>query len=115
MADQRNSGFSQTVPEEMAPDFKDFYSNFVRVGMTPFDLSMTFGQIKTTSPQNSLPEAKTHATVIMSPYHFKAYVMSVNHLLAEWERQFGSVNLADKYVMNAETFRAAAKRKPSDI
>jgi hypothetical protein len=85
---------TQAAEPIKAADFKDYYANHVRLGLTTFDVAITFGRIVEPVPNISRPEEQF--TVRLSPQFFKAVLTNLNGLLAAFEGQFGEIKLSNK-------------------
>jgi Protein of unknown function (DUF3467) len=70
-------------------DFRDIYSNFVRIGVTGSDISVYFGRLIEPAPGINIPEEQ--AVVRMSPHQFKTFLDHANKTLVAWEDVFGTV------------------------
>jgi hypothetical protein len=72
-----------------AANFIDTYSNTVRIGITPFDISIIFGRISEKSIGDSAVE--DIAQVRVSPHFFKNLVNSLQNTINSWESAFGTI------------------------
>jgi hypothetical protein len=81
------------------PDYAEHYANNVRVGFTPFDLSLIFGLVKTGEEGTYIAE---NLLVRISPQQLKSLVFSLPLILAQWEENFGKIPLSENFVMTHE-------------
>jgi Protein of unknown function (DUF3467) len=72
-------------------DFKDIYTNNTRVGMSPWDVSITFALSKEMQLGNFVSEDQ--AVVRMSPQQFKTFVSAISLSLQAWEEVFGTITV----------------------
>lgn len=77
-----------------SPDYKDLYSNYTRVGVSPSDLNIVFSRIGETS--NNQPLIEDLVMVRMSPQQFKVFVDHVVKTMTAWESVFGEVAVTSK-------------------
>jgi hypothetical protein len=75
-------------------DFKDIYTNASRVGVTPWDFSITVSLTKDIAP-GMPPIIEDQAVLRMSPQHFKIFSKSISDFIAAWEEVFGQVIVDD--------------------
>lgn len=73
------------------PDFKDIYTNSTRVGVSPWDMSITFALSKEMQP--GLLTSEDQAVVRMSPQQFKTFVSAISASLQAWEEVFGAISV----------------------
>ena len=81
------------------PDYAEHYANNVRVGFTPFDLSLMFGVV---SVGQEGPYIAENLLVRISPQQLKVLASSLPLILAQWEGNFGKIEVAENLVMTAE-------------
>jgi len=94
-------------PTETKSDhFREIYSNFSRVGLTPFDMSLAFGTIKDATPGEPMG-VMAEVLIRMSPHQFKSFANSLPMIMAEWESRFGVVNLPPQFLTSPESMHAA--------
>ena len=67
----------------------EVYSNHVQVGMTAYDLSLTFGIADGAEPRN-------HTVVRMSPHHAKSLMLLLEKFMSIYEREMSPVKLPPK-------------------
>jgi hypothetical protein len=86
------------LPEVQGPfkaaDFREYYANHLRLGLTPVDVALTFGHLVEPTPNIVRPEEQF--TVRLSPQFFKALVMNLTGLLTAYEAQFGQITVSNK-------------------
>lgn len=66
------------------------YSNIVRIGHTPYEFMMDFGQFQ--------PEGKRafmDVRIVTSPQHAKALLKALRENIANYEEKYGLINVAD--------------------
>jgi hypothetical protein len=66
------------------------YSNIVRIGHTPYEFMLDFGQFQ--------PEGKRafmDVRIITSPQHAKAILKALRENIASYEEKYGLINLTD--------------------
>ena len=66
------------------------YSNIVRIGHTPYEFMIDFGQFQ--------PEGKRafmDVRIITSPQHAKAILRALKENIASYEEKYGIINIAD--------------------
>jgi Protein of unknown function (DUF3467) len=89
------------VPEEYdinkldmvrSPTFASIYSNNARLGITPWDISMSFSVVEENEAYK-VPVLVTQGIVRMSPQHFKAFAAAVAAALTQYEEKFGEIRL----------------------
>ena len=94
-----------SLAENKSENYKEFYSNFSRVGVSAWDLAIAFGLLNDTSEGS--PSVTMETLVRMSPQQFKAFATSLPLILAEWESRFGEIHLAPGLLVSAETMHQA--------
>lgn len=72
-----------------SPEFRDVYSNFVRVGVSPTDINVSFSKLIEPTPGITMIEDQ--ALVRMSPQQFKVFVDQASKMLKAWEDVFGEI------------------------
>lgn len=75
-------------------DFRDVYSNVVRIGVSGSDVSVYFGKLIEPAPGVNITEDQV--VVRMSPHQFKTFVDHASKTLIAWESVFGSVQQSTK-------------------
>jgi len=70
-------------------DFKNIYSNNVRIGISQWDLSITVGQIVEVQGGSSVVEEKV--SVKFSPQYFKVLSSTLSAAIQQWEMIFGEI------------------------
>jgi hypothetical protein len=66
------------------------YSNIVRIGHTPYEFMMDFGQFQ--------PEGKRafmDVRIVTSPQHAKALLRALKENIANYEEKYGVINVTD--------------------
>jgi hypothetical protein len=102
------------VPTTRSPDFKVIYANNVNIGMSPWDIQMTFGKI---TSGNTIEH---QITVVISPQWAKALAGVYQRVVADYESQFGKVALpeqllaAQSIVPVAQPAKKKTKKKKTD-
>jgi Protein of unknown function (DUF3467) len=76
---------------QRSPDYFDIYSNANRMGVSPFDLSVTFSRIADLGI--GVAALEDLGSVRMSPQQFKLLVQSMAATLSTWEEVFGTVTI----------------------
>jgi hypothetical protein len=74
-----------------APDHKTVYSNVVRIGITPFDIKIVFGQVVDQVPGDPAQQTEDLVTVIMSAEEAKAMIPFVQQAVQSYETRFGKI------------------------
>jgi hypothetical protein len=75
-------------PYFRSAEFKDVYSNNVRIAASPLDFTMMFGRLTELGGVTSLEDV-VHTR--LSPYQFKILVKQVVSGLEAWEEVFGNI------------------------
>ena len=75
-----------------SPAFTSIYSNNARLGITPWDVSMSFSLVEE-DEASKVPVIVTQGTVRMSPQHFKAFAVAAANTMAQYEDKFGEIKL----------------------
>jgi hypothetical protein len=78
-----------SVQISRSSEFKDIYSNFVRLGVSGADLSIIFGKL--VENEVGMQMVEDQAVVRMSPHQFKTFLSQANKTLEAWETTFGAV------------------------
>jgi len=111
----QNIDEAQTV---QASDYKEIYANNVRAGFSQWDVVLVFGRLKEMAKNTAGIEELM--SVRMSPQQFKTLAVALPHMMTEWERRFGVVNiptgafdpeLVRQMLVRAEQAAAAAATK----
>jgi hypothetical protein len=76
-------------PYFRSAEFKDIYSNNVRMAASPFDFTMMFGRMTDIGTGVTGLEDVVHAR--LSPYQFKILVKNAVATLEAWEEVFGNI------------------------
>ena len=86
-------GRMQTQPVSIEkvelPTIATYYANSVDILMSVYDLVMTFGQMRSASPDKVVIDL--HSRVIMSMPHVKVLAALLNEKLADYEARFGPI------------------------
>jgi hypothetical protein len=85
------------LENELSSDFRFFYANTVRGGITRFDLLLIFGRI--VERKAGIAVAEDQCEVRMSPQFFKTVALQMNALISTYEQQFGEVQVPTKTAM----------------
>jgi hypothetical protein len=96
----------QPVGVTRSTDFKDVYANQSRLGVSPFDFTMTFGRIIDQSIGRTTVEDQ--AVIRMSPQQFKSFIDAANKTLSSWEEIFGIIPITAPTI-NIDTIRSSMK------
>jgi|GEM_PF-4412834 len=75
-------------PSLRSAEFKDIYSNNVRIAASPLDITLIFGRL-TEIGGGTVLEDLVHTR--LSPYQFKILVKQVSTSLEAWEEVFGNI------------------------
>jgi hypothetical protein len=75
-------------------EFKDVYSNFVRLGVSGSDINVVFGKI--IEPAAGINVIEDQVMVRMSPHQFKTFLDQATKTFNAWEEVFGEVNASLK-------------------
>jgi len=77
------------VPIAQSPNFRTFYSNSSRMGISPWDIRFTLGQVIEVPPgrQINLDEA----TFVMVPAHAKIFWENLGKTIEKFEQSFGQI------------------------
>jgi hypothetical protein len=75
-------------PTLRSAEFKDIYSNNVRIAASPLDITLIFGRL-TEIGGGTVLEDLVHTR--LSPYQFKILVKHVSISLEAWEEVFGNI------------------------
>ena len=70
-------------------DFKNIYSNNVRIGISQWDLSITIGQI--VEVQGGLSVVEERVSAKFSPQYFKVLSSTLTTAIQQWEMIFGEI------------------------
>lgn len=85
---------AQNAQTARSSEFRDIYSNHVRVGVSPVDFGITFGKI--IEPSIGINIIEDQAVVRMSAQQFKSFLDSANKTMTAWEEVFGSIQETNK-------------------
>lgn len=85
--------------EDKTPDFtwardagfRSVYSNQTQFSSTAFDFAMTFGEIADVAQDTSSVKVEQRVRVVMSPLHFKLFVVVALQNLKGYEDKFGEI------------------------
>ncbi len=96
------------VPKQQTAEIPEgvmqFYANAMNILVTPWDVVLLFGSIKLpeaiagivgTSGASKEPPIRIDAAVIMSPQHAKATANALQHVVTEYEKQYGKIGLPE--------------------
>lgn len=72
-----------------SPDYKDVYSNFVRVAVGPTDFTIAFSKL--VEPAAGLTVPEDQVLVRMSPQQMKIFIDQAGKTLLAWEQVFGEL------------------------
>ncbi len=72
-------------------DYHTIYSNFSKIGISQWDLSVIFGQIIESSESENVAEETI--CIKFSPQYFKVLAESLNTAISQWESLFGVIPL----------------------
>lgn len=72
-----------------AASLTSYYANSVDILMSVYDLVLTFGQMRSATPEKVVVEQQ--ARVSMSPQHVKVLATILNNKLADYEALFGPI------------------------
>ncbi len=78
---EQNKGMS--APVERGESFQTIYINGSRIGLSPFDIRVTFGLLLEVTPSNAVNSELV--TVVMSPQHAKSLARILNENIKNWE------------------------------
>lgn len=87
---------SEPVPKfEWIKDsaYRSVYSNQTQFASTAFDFSMTFGEIEAVEAEAARVTVDQRVRVVMSPLHFKIFVMVCAQNLKGYEERFGEITV----------------------
>jgi hypothetical protein len=90
MADTPTNPSSYPQQTLRSAEFKDIYSNFVRMGVSGSDISIIFGKLVDSPLGFNVVEDQ--AIIRMSPHQFKTFLSQATKTLNAWEEVFGAVN-----------------------
>jgi hypothetical protein len=76
-------------PIVRASDYRTIYANATRIGLSAYDVRLTFGIIVEAEPGKAVNQDQI--TVIMSPQHAKAVIKIMQDNLPIWEAQYGKM------------------------
>ncbi len=71
-----------------AADFREIYTNGVRLGITPWDIRIIFSCTKLI---NSQPVNEDQVSMVMSPQHMKAMQKHFDAMIQSYEENFGLI------------------------
>ena len=98
MANTDNPSPSTPVQQQLTrvrdPQYRDLYSNATMVGMTPFDLTVTFQRNGEIAP--GIPGSVDLVGVSMSPQNLKALIRVLSETFSAYEKVFGQVAIPDQ-------------------
>jgi Protein of unknown function (DUF3467) len=75
-------------------DFREIYTNNLRMGMTPVDLVIWFGHI-VESNESTDTYIEENVAVRFSPHLFKILTETLSGALEVYERRFGEIEIKD--------------------
>lgn len=77
-----------------SPDYKDIYSNYVKIGVSPSDFNVIFSRMALGT--NNQPIIEDLTTVRMSPQQFKALADNIVKTISAWESVFGNITITTR-------------------
>jgi hypothetical protein len=80
------------LPRVRDPQFREVYANVSLTGISPFDITLTFGKATDMAGQTVQVD---QVAVTMSPQHFKALCLSLNETLKAYEEGFGELRIPE--------------------
>jgi len=79
-------------PVKLAPDYRSVYANFCRTTVSPWDISLTFGQlIQIEGKQAGEGTPHDMATIIVSPAEAKVVAQMLDQAIRQYESIFGEI------------------------
>jgi hypothetical protein len=96
--------FHVPVEGRQSSAFQTVYANTCRVGISPWDIRLIFGQMIEAAPGKSVNEDQV--TVVMSPQQAKAVLKGWQDSIARYEATFGEI---PNPALVIERARASAK------
>ncbi len=72
-------------------DFKQVYTNSATMGLSFFDVSITFGEIVPAGDVNTAPQIEDRVSVTMSWEHLKALGDAISGVLGNYEQSQGAI------------------------
>ncbi len=76
------------LEHELSPTFKQVYSNTAGIGISFYDASISFGEIRP-GPSQTAPKIMDHVIVTMSWEHLKALYTSMGKIIGDFEESQG--------------------------
>lgn len=73
--------------------FARLYSNSVQMGLTPWDIQFTFGEVAGKDEEKNQIIIAELAKVTMSPQHAKAFLVVFTKHLKRWEEEHGTIGV----------------------
>jgi hypothetical protein len=96
--------FNAPIEGRQSSSFRNVYANTCRVGIGPWDIRISFGQVVEIAPGRSVNEDEV--TIIMSPQQAKAVLQGWKESIERYEAAFGEI---PNPALVIEKARAAAK------
>lgn len=81
--------FGKTPPTVRSESFRNIYSNTAKIGISPWDLRITYGNLIEGAPNEATNEELV--TVVMSPQYAKQVAKQWQQILAQYEAAFGAI------------------------
>ncbi len=94
-----------------AAGFSTIYVNSSRMGLSPWDIRVTLGQVMEIDAETQVNEDLV--TVVMSPQHAKAVLSSLTLVVAAYEKAFGDLPDNLKMIREAKAAKAGKVAKVS--
>ena len=104
------ASFAVQPPVVRSDAHRTIYINSTRMGISPWDIRMIFGQVVDSGTGTVVTQDE--ATIIMSPAQAKAVAENLNTTVAEFEKLFGEISNPMKSIQSAivQTVEPAQKK-----
>jgi hypothetical protein len=90
-----------------SPDFKTYYANNVKIGMTSNDFSLICGQINSPDKEGDAPVVEDQLSIRLSPQTFRIMASALNSALDGWEKIFGKLPELSPGIVNNKGIAAS--------
>jgi hypothetical protein len=96
-----------------AADYKNMYVNATKMGVSPWDIRVTVGQVIENADGTNVTEEQI--TLLMSPQHAKVVLQSLQTTIEVYERTFGEIKDLKDFTRGALALREQANlEKPKN-
>jgi hypothetical protein len=88
------------MPVRRSANYKTFYANNTKFGISPFDFSFIFGEIGESVEGQVFVDQQVK--VIMTPLHAKLFLALLAKNVQNFEQQFGKIVVPQPFLSNLE-------------